>query len=114
MVSHLQPENQHEDDCSLIHFILFQGKNIKNTKINQLKMMVFQRSPLKVEESVEQQRETHPPSIHDSDSSGVEYESATDNEETLVVNDSDEEEARGDAPLEDLIRLSDTSEPDQV
>lgn len=78
-------------------------------------MMVFQRSPLKVEESVEEQRETHPPSIHDSDSSGVEYESATDNEETLVVNDSDEEEeARGDAPLEDLIMLSDTSEPDQV
>ena len=77
--------------------------------------MVFQRSPLKVEESVEQQRETHPPpSIHDSDSSGVEYESATDNEETLVVDDSDEEEARCDAPLEDLIRLSDTSEPDQV
>ena len=78
--------------------------------------MVFQRSPLKVEESVEEQRETHPPpSIHDSDSSGVEYESATDNEETLVVDDSDEEEeGRGDAPLEDLIRLSDTSEPDQV
>ena len=78
-------------------------------------MLVFQRSPLKVEESVEEQRETHPPpSIHDSDLSGVEYESATDNEETLVVDDSDEEEARGDAPLEDLIRLSDTSEPDQV
>ena len=38
----------------------------------------------------------------------MEYESATDNEETLVVDDSD-----GDAPLEDLIRLSDTSEPDQ-
>lgn len=64
---------------------------------------------------MEEERETHPQSLLDSDSSGVEYESATDNEETLVVDDSDEEEeARGDARLEHLIRPSDSYEPDQV
>ena len=64
---------------------------------------------------MEEDRETQPQSVFDSDSSGLEYESATDNEETLIADDSDEEEeARGDARLEDLIRLSDTSEPDQV
>ena len=78
-------------------------------------MFHFQRSPLRVEDSAEEDREAHPPSVFDSDSSGVEYESATDNEETLVADDSDEEEeARGDARLEDLIRPSDTPEPDQV
>ena len=75
----------------------------------------IQRSPPRVEESVEDERETRPPVVPDSDSSGVEYESATDNEETLVADDSDEEEeARGDARLEHLIRPSDSYEPDQV
>ena len=78
-------------------------------------MFHFQRSPLKVEDSVEEDKKAHPPTVFDSDSSGLEYESATDNEETLVADDSDEEEeARGDARLEDLIRPSDTPEPDQV
>ena len=64
---------------------------------------------------MEDERETRPPVLPDSDSSGVEYESATDNEETLVADDSDEEEeARGDARLEHLIRPSDSYEPDQV
>ena len=65
--------------------------------------------------SVEEEGNTNSPSIVDSDSSGVEYESATDNEDTLVFDDFDEEEeARVDARLEDLIRHSDTPEPDQV
>ena len=74
----------------------------------------IQRSPLRVEESVEDERETRPPVLPDSDSSGVEYESATDNEETLVVDSDEEEEARGDARLEHLISPSDSYEPDQV
>ena len=88
-----------------------------STKNSNQSIVVFhiQRTPLRVEDSVEEDRETQPPSVFDSDSSGLEYESATDNEETLIADDSDEEEeARGDARLEDLIRLSDTSEPDQV
>lgn len=91
-------------------------KRISTKKIEQTIVVFYiQRSPLRVEDSVEEDRETQPPSVFDSDSSGLEYESATDNEETLVADDSDqEEEARGDARLEDLIRPSDTPEPDQV